>query len=1200
MKKHFSILLLLLGGFLSTATAQTIWTNTFTLDVLNQGVPAIIPESPSIKLGIEESKTETVIFSNAGNESISFSIDSTFDSPKQNYTASWEDNASEWYSFAGGNIIDTNTVFSEWRTNDEYELASSVPLPIGFDFEFKIAGESYDSFSVSTYGALTLGNLTTATGTLSANDSKSFKRFRDFFDWANQDEGELKEGYYLLSENPVIAPLWSTVAIDTNSVRYLKSADKLIVSWKSINDNLEFQTHLDPSGTIKFIYKKISDTAIANSAVGVSAGGPDPLSTIGSADPLPDGFDSPLYKETTLANKPSHFSPITGYTITFNPEPWITFTPSTGSLGVGQSTDITFTVDAEIQNAGIRNIPLVTTWGGITQTNDFEFNIQSQGWGSEFYVQDSAFPSNNISFTGYAGYQATADVVFSNSSYTTLEFLVNDAASADAASTAEFEKVTFDWIDTYHLENNRISFEPSEMDSGITELIPIGFSFPFYNIVYTNLSIGVDGGVVLGQKHTMLLRDDFAGHIGFYWNPNTNPEWQSPWPFYPTHKDPKTLDPSLRAATFQDWPQSSYEDLLNNAPVLRTVWRFNLETVGWIPKTPESSKGYQTHSSKPDEQVQGNEDVRWYSDSLYSETPVPDQFIAPYWTDLLVAVNTKIYAGGSSDKFVITYEDIKDKNSGTLQTFQIVLHSNGRIVFQYKNMGGGKATTDKSVIGIRNFENNTVPEFKEMTLTSDASATSEDLGFNTSWDGTYAGLLDEVSDIRAEQLNTFPVVIVTNHVMVVTNYNGDIPMYGETIFTTNFYNNIIDQAFEYSLQGESLITASPSGGSLKYDDTSIITLTADATTLTPGETVTVDFVVSAPNLGEKDMEATFTALDPNADDDSDGLTNIEEDGLGTDPDNSDTDGDNIPDGVDINPLVPDADTDSDGDGLSNIFEITNSVTSNPSLADTDNDGLNDGAEINTYSTDPNDMDSDDDGLTDAIEVNTTSTDPNDDDSDDDTLLDGAEYDTHNTDPNDDDSDDDTLLDGAEINTYGSNPNSADSDADGMPDSWEATYFPTLDLTTDDAALDPDIDGITNINEYIGTTDPTVPNGSGDTDGDGMPDGYELTNGLNSATNDASSDLDGDGVPNLEEYLGGSYPNNSSSTYKPSAGSNSVIAWPTPEITDTNRYFEVQYSTNLISGGWQTATTNDYDETSYTNSMNFSPLYFRVNPGISTP
>lgn len=94
---------------------------------------------------------------------------------------------------------------------------------------------------------------------------------------------------------------------------------------------------------------------------------------------------------------------------------------------------------------------------------------------------------------------------------------------------------------------------------------------------------------------------------------------------------------------------------------------------------------------------------------------------------------------------------------------------------------------------------------------------------------------------------------------------------------------------------------------------------------------------------------------------------------------------------------------------------------------------------------------------------------------------------------------------------------ADSDFDGMPDSWEVLYG--LNPSTNDAGLDLDEDGVSNLGEYnngFNSTDPT----DYDTDDDNIPDGWEYKYYLNPLDpSDAIQDPDGDDYTNFEEYLG---------------------------------------------------------------------------------
>jgi hypothetical protein len=90
-----------------------------------------------------------------------------------------------------------------------------------------------------------------------------------------------------------------------------------------------------------------------------------------------------------------------------------------------------------------------------------------------------------------------------------------------------------------------------------------------------------------------------------------------------------------------------------------------------------------------------------------------------------------------------------------------------------------------------------------------------------------------------------------------------------------------------------------------------------------------------------------------------------------------------------------AEGDDDGDGLSNMRELE--LGTQPDNPDTDGDGLNDGQEVNQYGTSPTQQDTDGDTLTDGAEVNEHGTSPTNPDTDADGKPDGIEV-SEGTDP----------------------------------------------------------------------------------------------------------------------------------------------------------------------------------------------------------
>jgi hypothetical protein len=212
----------------------------------------------------------------------------------------------------------------------------------------------------------------------------------------------------------------------------------------------------------------------------------------------------------------------------------------------------------------------------------------------------------------------------------------------------------------------------------------------------------------------------------------------------------------------------------------------------------------------------------------------------------------------------------------------------------------------------------------------------------------------------------------------------------------------------------------------------------------------------------------------------------------TDPTLFDTDGDTASDGVEFrlggNGMdIADRDdfADDDGDGLVNIEEIEGwtvnyrlvsteagvegslrsvHVTSDPFNADTDGDGIPDGEEFR-LKTNPRSIDTDEDGLSDTLEIRgfqlrnlgVIVTNPLDQDTDNDKLSDGVEAELVDieanrwvvrvygaapyrvwSDPTQADADFDGLVDGDE-RAQGSDPNLADTDGDKRNDRLEFQY-----------------------------------------------------------------------------------------------------------------------------------------------------------------
>ncbi|QPK81256.1 YPDG domain-containing protein [Schaalia sp. ZJ405] len=342
-------------------------------------------------------------------------------------------------------------------------------------------------------------------------------------------------------------------------------------------------------------------------------------------------------------------------------------------------------------------------------------------------------------------------------------------------------------------------------------------------------------------------------------------------------------------------------------------------------------------------------------------------------------------------------------------------------------------------------------------------------------------------------------------------------------------------------------------------------------------------VTVTDTVGEDNGEVTDTETfvirvkDSTRDTDGDGLTDKDEEKLGTDPKNPDTDGDGVNDGDEVKDGTDPKKADTDGDGLNDGEE--KKLGTDPKNPDTDNDGVNDGDEVsgakNPFkddkfdkngkpgNTDPKNADTDNDGVKDGEELNTKvdpttgktvddpdakdpKTNPNSDDTDTDgDGLTDKDEEKLGTDPKNPDTDGDGVNDGDEVsgakNPFkddkfdkdgkpgNTDPKNADTDNDGVKDGEELNtkVDPTTGKTVDDPdAKDPktnpnskdtDGDGVSDSDEKKDGTDPT----KADTDGDGVNDGDEKKDG----TDPKKADTDGDGLNDGEEKKLGTDPKN---------------------------------------------------------------------------
>ena len=455
------------GTYTFSVTNQAgsmVWTNSFTLDVFQNAIPSVTPSSLILNVVAGSTNSASVIVTNGGNGPLTFTVtdNATWGSVysvNTNATYSWEissDKITLIYTNAGG--------------LSPLDYGYSTNLPIGFGFP--LYGTVYSNFFVTADGAIGLGAEANSLG--------------------NGGTGILPSS----GDQPLVAPFWRNLRVGSNSITYAKASDRLIITYTGVTNvltgggggtNLSFQTILYTNGTVKFQYKTINGAGLDTMNCGIQGSSSNYLNT--------------------------GFIPASGKAVLITPvaDIWVTRSPSSGTVPAGGSTNVTFTANATGRTAGTTlSITNLFTWTSSGGSTSVTVNVSVQNANPAL----TASPTN-IVFSGQAGSTTTnSSLVVSNNGNIAVDFTISDTAAAAVTYSGSVSNSTaWDNVATGSITNwlkpdaNRYT---TADDEGFSPLINIGFEFEFYGAAYTQLSIGVNGGLSVGTTNRISAVNDFS------------------------------------------------------------------------------------------------------------------------------------------------------------------------------------------------------------------------------------------------------------------------------------------------------------------------------------------------------------------------------------------------------------------------------------------------------------------------------------------------------------------------------------------------------------------------------------------------------------------------------------------------------------------------------------------------------------------
>ncbi len=93
----------------------------------------------------------------------------------------------------------------------------------------------------------------------------------------------------------------------------------------------------------------------------------------------------------------------------------------------------------------------------------------------------------------------------------------------------------------------------------------------------------------------------------------------------------------------------------------------------------------------------------WVPQSLLVDSGDPNNIIAPYWAPTIVSVSgyvKSLFGGTAPNRYVVVEWNALNDSHGNLFTYQSILHENGDIVFQYKEMISNSSKSSCATAGI--------------------------------------------------------------------------------------------------------------------------------------------------------------------------------------------------------------------------------------------------------------------------------------------------------------------------------------------------------------------------------------------------------------------------------------------------------------------------------------------------------------------